>query len=63
MRARLSQLLGVNVLLEADNGQSAIEAVHVDLKPDLVVLDLGHPPHERARCHAAHARAPEPCAS
>ncbi len=36
------QLLGVNVLLEADNGQSAIEAVRRH-KPDLVVLDLDIP--------------------
>jgi len=42
MRAHLSQLLGVNVLLEADNGQSAIEAVRRH-KPDLVVLDLDIP--------------------
>lgn len=42
LRAHLSQLLGVNVLLEADNGQSAIEAVRRH-KPDLVVLDLDIP--------------------
>ncbi|SDD33806.1 two component transcriptional regulator, LuxR family [Cupriavidus sp. YR651] len=42
LRAHLSQLLGVKVLLEADNGQSAIDVVRRH-KPDLVVLDLDIP--------------------
>lgn len=42
MRSQLSQLLGVEHILEADNGQSAIEAVR-KYKPDLVILDLDIP--------------------
>ncbi|MBV8271447.1 MAG: response regulator transcription factor [Cupriavidus sp.] len=42
LRAQLSQLLGVTGLLEADNGQDALDAVRQQ-KPDLVVLDLDIP--------------------
>lgn len=42
LRAQLSQLLGVKRMYEADNGQTAIDAVR-QFKPDLVVLDLDIP--------------------
>jgi len=42
LRAQLSQLLGVTALLEADNGQDALDTVRQQ-KPDLVVLDLDIP--------------------
>lgn len=42
MRSQLSQLLGVEHILEADNGQCAIESVRQH-KPDLVILDLDIP--------------------
>jgi len=42
LRAQLSQLLGVTSLLEADNGQDALDTVRQH-KPDLVVLDLDIP--------------------
>ncbi|WER49696.1 response regulator transcription factor [Cupriavidus sp. WKF15] len=42
MRSQLSQLLGMEHILEADNGQCAIEAVRRH-KPDLVILDLDIP--------------------
>ncbi len=42
MRSQLSQLLGVEDIVEADNGQCAIEAVRQH-KPELVMLDLDIP--------------------
>ncbi|RZT31928.1 response regulator transcription factor [Cupriavidus agavae] len=42
LRAQLSQLLGVKRMYEADNGQTAIDAVR-QYKPDIVVLDLDIP--------------------
>ncbi|WP_423200629.1 MULTISPECIES: response regulator [unclassified Cupriavidus] len=42
LRVQLSALVGVQTVLEADNGQAAVEAVRRH-KPDLVVLDLDIP--------------------
>jgi len=42
MRSQLSQVLGVEAILESDNGQCAIEIVRNE-KPDLVILDLDIP--------------------
>jgi two-component system response regulator EvgA len=42
LKTQLSQMLGVSSILEADNGQSAIDVVR-QCKPDLVILDLDIP--------------------
>ncbi|AVA35450.1 two-component system, NarL family, response regulator EvgA [Cupriavidus metallidurans] len=42
LRTQLSQLLGVTTLLEADNGQGALNLVRQH-RPDLVLLDLDIP--------------------
>lgn len=42
IKAQLSQVLGVSHILEADNGQAAIEAAR-QFQPDLAVLDLDIP--------------------
>jgi len=42
LRSQISQMLGVDEVLEADNGQSAIELVRSRM-PDLVILDLDIP--------------------
>lgn len=42
LKAQLAQLLGVSRILEADNGQSALDAVRRH-QPDLVILDLDLP--------------------
>lgn len=42
IKAQLSQVLGVGNILEADNGQTAIEAAR-QFEPDLAVLDLDIP--------------------
>jgi len=42
LKTQLEQVLGVNGVLEADNGQAAVEAVR-QYTPDLVVLDLDIP--------------------
>ena len=42
LRTQLSQVLGISTILEADNGQAAIDVVR-QCKPDLVILDLDIP--------------------
>jgi len=42
IKAQLSQVLGVSHILEADNGQTAIEAAR-QFEPDVAVLDLDIP--------------------
>lgn len=42
LRTQLAQLLGVKRMYEADNGQTAIDAVR-QFRPDLVILDLDIP--------------------
>ncbi|WP_454727088.1 MULTISPECIES: response regulator [Cupriavidus] len=42
VKTQLSQVLGVSNILEADNGQAAIEAVR-QFEPDLAILDLDIP--------------------
>ncbi|MGX0135972.1 response regulator [Cupriavidus metallidurans] len=42
IKTQLSQVLGVSSVLEADNGQAAIDVVR-QCKPDLVILDLDIP--------------------
>lgn len=42
IKAQLSQVLGVSHILEADNGQTAIEAAR-QFEPDLAMLDLDIP--------------------
>uniref|UniRef100_UPI003F84562C response regulator n=1 Tax=Cupriavidus ulmosensis TaxID=3065913 RepID=UPI003F84562C len=43
VKTQLSQVLGVSNILEADNGQAAIEAAK-QFEPDLAILDLDIPP-------------------
>ncbi|MFD4840393.1 response regulator [Achromobacter sp. NPDC058515] len=42
LKTHLSQVLGINRILEADNGQSAIQSVK-DSSPGLVILDIDIP--------------------
>lgn len=42
IKTQLSQVLGVSSVLEADNGQAAIDVVR-QCRPDLVILDLDIP--------------------
>ncbi len=52
VRLQLMQLLSVEQVVEADNGQTAVEMAR-QYKPDLVDTRPGHSAHQRTRCDSA----------